>query len=236
MSGQTEYQAGVEQDFVTSVEGLELAGTPLRRFTGKFVGSGEDPADMRIFPTIDSQNNRMTVALNFTDLTNVESVAPYPHPTAQLVVSYSRGGKKPSERGAWGLLLKSAEKLNFPDLKKLLGKTLVMVCDAKHEYGTDDKGAPITGMVWTIESVGAGKAQATAAASSPTDVSAVALELIHGKDRGEFSRLALQDSRMKSSGSAILNGSLVSELLVKGLVVTEGDTFWVVGRDRTATG
>ncbi len=235
----------VEMEFYDGARDMVKSGTPLRKFRGQFIGSGDDPNSMRIFPHVREQQGEggfggQVVDLNFLDVDVVEATDPYPGKTAQLNINYRVGQQtnKPSERGAWGILIKSLVDVPFEGheagddavaLKDLLGRQVLMECEPDHSYGLNrETNEKMEGMVWRVVEVGA---PGSASGESAEDYF---LNTIHGSDRTTFTSAALQHTHGRGEHqSSIMDGSLVSRLVDEGKIEQDGDTFWVVGRDRS---
>ena len=211
----------VDQEFVTRADGLEIAGTPLRKFWGKLA---------EITPRAD--RDRTMVDLNYMDVEVLELIpgAVYPHPIAQLNIRYTK-----RERSGWGKLIQSAEKIGYDDLKALLDKRILMEAHME-QYGTNQEtNEVIQGLVWEVREVEGGSAGVGAAvAAGPVAPMEVALDLVHGRTQAEFAEAALQNTvlRTPENQKGIFDNSLLSGLVASGQVELEGDRYYVVGRDR----
>ncbi len=234
----------VNMEFYDGARDMVKSGTPLRKFRGKFIGSGDDPNSMRIFPHVresqgDNSFGGQVVDLNFLDVDVIESTDPYPGKTVQLNINYRVGAQtnKPSERGAWGILVKSLVTVPFPGheagddnvaLKDLLGESVLMECEPEHDYGVNQTtNEPMQGMVWRVTEVGA---EGSASGETAEDYF---LNTIHGSDRTTFSAAVLQNPHGRGEHqAAIMDGTLISMLVAGEKIEQDGDTFWVVGRAR----
>lgn len=207
-----------QKGFVTRSDQLERSGTPLRRFKGKLVD---------IDQKVDSNREKGYLAdLNFTEMDVLESVNPYPFPSAKVTFRYrltSTDGV--SNRGAWGMFLESCANQGWADIMELKGKILEMTADPEHIYGTADDGTSITGMTWELTGV---EGEGTASAISADD--SHLLSLINGKTSTEFSEAALQDEigRKPENQSRIFNNSFIANWTNSGKIVLEGETYRVV--------
>lgn len=217
-----------EATFATRRDQFERSGTPLRKFTGLFIGSDEE--SRKIFQSQVEGRDGWVVNLCFTDLEVHEAVTPYKFPTASLRIPYTRSkdpNASPSDRGAWFLFFESAEKLGFEDIGDLIDKRLTMEAEPDHVYGTDRQtGEEMKGMVWRVVAVEG----ATPTASSADDQGKL-LDLIHGKTPSEFASAALSDRSLKGFEEDILNNNLVAGMLAADLIVERDERYWVVGRD-----
>lgn len=223
-----------EMDFTTRADKLTVAGTPLRKFKGRLIGSDEN--SNRIFPKMrdaapggQSGSPGQVVDLNFVDVDVVESTTPWNYPIAQLSINYrpGRSGEAPSERGGWGILLKSAQDIGFEDFQDLVGKVLSMEAEPEHSYGVNrDTGEAMTGIVWRVKEVGGGEQSQM----NPEDETNHILDLIHGKDRAGFSETMMQDEVGRKFTKEIMDGTLIASLLASGDVTLEGELFQVKGR------
>ena len=216
----TEQSGQQESEFVTRADQLDVAGTPLRRFKGTL-----DNIERRF----DSGSNRMFVDLDFVEVEITAfldgkpgTVVPYEYPIAQLNIGYrtSRSGR-PSERGAWGLLVKSAEEQGFQDFMDLKGRRLLMEAEEGHNYGTNrETGETITGMVWRVAEVEGEQA-------GVTDETQHLLALLNGKTAKEFAQAALQDPTGRRHSQDIISGKLLASLVAAGKTTLEGDKYIV---------
>ena len=222
----------VEQGFTTRADKLEASGTPLRKFKGKLIGS--DESSNKIFPiqreTREGQSGPpgYVVVLNFEDLDVLESVTPWNYPVAQLTINYrlGRGGTAPSDRGGWGILLKSADDVGFPDLQDLVGKVVTMEAEPEHDYGTNrETGEAITAIVWRVVEVEGGGAEQMTKEDEHSHI----LKMIDGKDRAGFSEAMLQDEVGRRFSNEVFDGTLIASLLASGEVEQEGEVYRVKG-------
>ena len=232
----------VDMQFYTGSQDMVKSGTPLRKFRGKFIGSGDDPSQMKIFRHQREQQGEgqqgMVVDLNFLDITEVEATDPYPGKTAQLTINYrvNEISGKPSERGGWGLLVKSIVNVPYEGhevgddniaVSDLLGKQVLMECEPEHSYGVNrETQEAMTGMVWRVIEVGA------AGSASGETAEDYFLNLIHGSDATTFTAAALQHPHGRGEAQAsIMDRSLISTMLSEGKIKQDGATYWVVGRE-----
>jgi len=224
-------------DFVTRADQLESSGTPLRRFWGTF-HDYEIKMDSR-------QEGRYLVDLNFTDIEIVPfpddhelfpgakgSVTPYNYPVCQINMRYNKGRSGGvSDRGGWGMFLRSMEEQGFLDLVESKGSRWLMEAEDNHLYGENDAGEEIRGMVWSVVE---SSTKPTSAADSSNGSSLTEdelkqlLSLIDGKDLSEFSQAALQDPVGRKVQSEIFNNKLVASWISEGLVELEGETYKVI--------
>jgi len=146
----------------TGTSDLERGGNPLRKFIGKFIGSGDDPEHPVIFQHMVENRPTPVVDLNFTGIRDVTSIVPYSYPTAQITINnrtHPQSGK-PSDRGGWGLLLLSLKELDFItsagakhnadddcDLTDVLGQELTMEMEPDHDYGQTQEGQQMSGQI-----------------------------------------------------------------------------------------
>lgn len=216
---------GGEISFTTKASELEIAGSPLRKFEGRFV---------ELVPRL--ENGRVIVDLNFDQLKVIECVGTYHFPVAVISIRYpqTQPGRKPSERSGWGLLLKSAEAIGHDDLIELKSHRLYMECEPDHSYGTNQQtGQEMVGPVWrvikTLDTEGA----------KPSEDQKLArlLDLAHGKTVRDFAQAVFNDPAVREFGSALVDNSLIPLLVSQGNIqvepAPEGERLWVVGRARS---
>lgn len=205
----------MDRDFITRPSQLETSGSPLRAFKGVLVNITPHQAQ-----------NRTVVDLDFAQVVVTELVpgAVYDYPIAQLNLRYSR-----KERSGWGKLLKSLEKVGVADLENLKGQLVSMKAHVE-TYGKDEEGNDIQGLVWEVIALAGGAAAPAAPAGNTTaDPVTLAVSLAHGKTSAEFAEAALQNAVLRSSASAIYDGSMLSGLVASGRVVLEGDRYIAPG-------
>lgn len=207
----------MEQEFVAGAGQLEKAGTPLRKFWGDFEGW-----------EVKEEFGRRAVYLNFVGMEVLELIpgVVFEHPVAQIRIPYSK-----RDRSGWGKFLTSIEERGHPLFTDLLKKRVLM--DGHMEqYGEDDEGKPIAGLVWNVtEIAGESKDGAKSTASSKDPMTQV-LDILHGKTGQDFAEAVLKTPVGKERSASIYDQSLIGGLIEAGTVVLEGDVYWVVDRER----
>lgn len=218
-----------QHEVVTRRDQLAVSGPVFREFVGKLVNME--------FPI---ENARAKAKLQFTEMQVIHTIAPYPHPTGELVMNRtSQNGGQPSDRSPWGRLLVSSDEQGYPDIIELLTHILHML---SHEQTIDadpargrEAGSFIT---WEIVAVdGADNrtpapASATAgSAAESTNSIAVSTEddllvLIHGKTIGEFTTQALGLNLPGPLRASLLDtDGLVPGWINQGKITTDGNIF-----------
>jgi len=220
----------------TGTSDLERGGNPLRKFTGRFIGSGDDEANKVIFQHMVENRQTPVVDLNFISIRDVVSIVPYSYPTAQITINYRTNAQsgKPSDRGGWGLLLLSLKELDFItsagakhnsddecDLTDVLGQDLTMEMEPDHDYGQTQDGQQMSGPVWRVVAIGTGGAPA------PTEtIEDAAIRVLgQGLDRTAFTEAALEDSVLRTVNAAVVDGSFIAGLINTGKIKEEGGIF-----------
>jgi len=195
-----------------------FAGTPLRRFKGKYDGYTTEPA---------TGYEGTRVLLNFASVEVLESTEPYNFPTATINI-----GQSNKKKSKWGYLGESLNKLQPPDedIDDQQGKVWGMVyCD-----GQEGRPAPrpiwsrdadrtmypdgeVPTPVWEVyELEGAASAAPGSGAVTPTDR---AKELLDGNTLSDFNRKAFADTLVRKDPDlqrAITDKSFVKNLLDAG--------------------
>ncbi len=234
-----------EATFATRRDQFERSGTPLRKFTGLFIGSDEE--SRKIFQSQVENRDGWVVNLCYTDMEVHESVTPYRFPTASLRINYTRSkdpNAAPNERGTWFMFFESAEKLGFEDISELIDKRNTLEAEPDHLYSgpcPDCKAAgrpvqppprrqaeeEIRGMVWRVVAVEG----AAPSGESQGDDQDRLLDLIHGKTASEFASAALSDPVGRRYQEEILSNDLVAGMISTGLVEERDERYWVVARE-----
>lgn len=226
----------------TRGEDLERGGSPLRKFTGTFIGSGDDPANPSIFQhTIENRQNPV-VDLNFISVKDVTSIVPYSYPTAQLVVNYrtNQQSGKPSDRGGWGLLVQSIKELDYMTasgfhhlpgddnygMDDLLSQELVMEMEPNHDYGQREDGQQMSGPVWRVTAVA--RSSGSSVSGESTEEAAIRILGPNGLDRTAFTEAALEDPVLRGITAVIVDGSFLPGLINSGKIKEEDGLFKVI--------
>lgn len=202
--------------FSTKAEDLDLSQTPLREFEGVL-------NDIRPH----TERDTLLVDLNIRELAVKHSVIPYVFPVATLTFKYSK-----KDRSMWGLLLTSSSTLGFSDLADVVGKKIHMKATERSFVPTvgEDEEPPeaVKFLEWAILSIDDG----SAAKVAPADHELAVLDLMHGKTETDFTTEAIRTDAGRHFQSELLESTLIPRLISENKIEKDGDTLWVVGRDR----
>jgi len=189
----------VDQDF----------GTPLREFKGTLDGYNPEERQFGTF-----------VVLNFKDIEVIESVEPYEFPTA--IISIKHSNKK---RSGWGILSDSLAQFlaSDEDIKDAIGKEWHLKMKVGHIYGQDrNTKEDMVGNPW--QCIGIDGAGAAGGAGSLPTGKARAIELLIGKTRAEFNKVAYADPIIRKDPElqrSITNKSFIAAILLSGEMVED---------------
>lgn len=192
-----------------------FAGTPLRRFTGKYEGYTQEPA---------TGYEGTRVLLNFSSVEVLESTEPYNFPIAVLNMGLSN-----RKKSKWGYLGDSLNKLQGPeeDIDDQQGKRMGLVfCDGqegrpeprpiwnKTADKTDFPDGEVPTPVWEVYELEGG-APAAAGVGVVTAADR-AKELLDGNAISDFNKKALADTLIRKDPA--LQRAITDRSFVKGLL------------------
>lgn len=201
------------QDVLT-IRGLQEGfDTPLRKFTG----------------TLDSygiEDNR-PAELNFTNITVIESVEPYPFPSA--VVSIWPSTKVKSKWGVFGVAL---GKFIQPheDLRDCCGKVFGMMFTPGHMLPTKNEETgewkDLPKECWEVYSLDGAEVSADGTAPAAVSPAEKAMQLLDGKNLQTFNQAAMADTVVRADPEIlgqIVGKTFVQSLLDAGLFTMDGE-------------
>lgn len=194
--------------------------TPLRKITGILDSMYREDRQFGTF-----------VVLNLKELEVIKSVEPYILPIAQISIKESN-----KKNSAWGLFGESLVQLlgEDEDVKDCVGRRIGLEMEEAHVYGKDRQTQEdMVGVVWraySLEGAAGGKQSAAARAK----------ELLIGKTRAEFNKLAYADPLIKADPAlqrAITDRSFINALVQTGEVAEDanGVFSWAPGKGTAAT-
>ena len=156
------------------------------------------------------------VILKITDILEIESDTPYPYKTAELRLKFSD-----SLNSSWVLLEDSiAEVLGIGDasIDDIVGCNVTLVKEKGHLFFTDKTGKESRGDVWRVVAV-EGKGKSTSSLN-------YVLDLLKGKTREEFEKVAVNDNNIKKNIkllSSIMDGRFYNSPEVTAVLKVDED-------------
>lgn len=223
-------------EVVTRKDQLTFSGVVFREFIAKLSGME--------FPV---ENGQPKTHIQFVDMKIIRTIAPYPHPAAEIVMNRANKAGKTSDLSPWGRLIISSDDQGYPDIVELIGKELHMNASEKIIEADPERGREAGSfIVWEILSVDGvdnrihnedgPPAEAIADESVPNPKApggevneADLLTLIDGKTIGEFTAAALALPLPAHLRAGLLDANdLIPKWISSGKVTTDGNTYTVV--------
>ena len=214
--------------FPTKKEELAPSGTPMRRFKGKLTAVNQK---------YDNQRGRYVANPQWVDVEVVELTegSVYPWEVFELNLNASdKAGRVVGANAPWGHLLETLPE-GVDSIMDLVGHVTEMrahlhVYQDAIEAGTNEDGTAreaserIAGLWWEVIGVDGGAGLASAASQDPDQL---VLDLVDGKNAGEFSQAFLQHPVLKPMQTALMDGSLLAGLVSTGKLTLDGDVYHV---------